>query len=218
MESSLKQSEIDFLSEIPGIQMDLVGPMIGLGGAQHVVRAYGEDDVAKYPWLGSVRNLWSFYAAPLVTPTYDEIRSDYDICDRHFSEYLVVTDIRKHAKNSAYLLLQQRLMMRDFDRHAYADPALREQLQEILRINAEVRHRYGKWLDIMGFKCDFLFTAPYLANTPVLTDEHGDESIGIHDFSMMRAPSIRSLRGILGAVQLAVQRWQLKRFDEEWTM
>lgn len=211
--------ECTFLSGIEGVEEADVGQRIG-SGAQHIVYAYGQDKVVKVPWRDArPTSLWGFCVAPHVTPTYEKMAEDIFVCTKYFGDKVVPTKIFCHTREAAaYALTQPKIDMRDYVPGDEQNPKLSRQLREIVRINAIMRHERKEWLDVMGCRFNFPFVPPYLANAAVIRSEDGSENMGLHDITLYSEGHYRSLRGIVDAVSLAVNQWQVRRLNAKLRM
>lgn len=211
---SLEHEERGFLSGFAAIDQQKIGARIG-AGAQHFVHTYGPTGILKFPRSAASKDLISQIISPTATQTIDELRRDYALCMESFPGFTVPAEILEHVRPQVYCILQERIAMRNLTRDdCRGNSPIREEMEEILRGNAELGHRHHVWFDFMGWNPRKFFHGPYIDNVAV-RQEPKERILALFDYTLFPLPSL-SLKGVRNWMLYHTQRANLRRFGLRW--
>lgn len=204
--------ELAYLARFPAIRRHEVSRFVG-AGAQHVVRAYGDSEVVKYPRSKTWRDIFSLVVSPGITPSVDQMERDVALCKDTFKTTVVAPHIKTTEERDAYVLVQPYLPIEDLlPVHMEVDE-LRRELAELLDRNRKLLLDQRLWLDVMGFNINKIAAAqPYLDNISLRQKPGAKEPrLAVLDCSLFPAPNL-SIRGIHAWVLQNVQRLNLRAY------
>ncbi|MBP9750635.1 MAG: hypothetical protein KBC95_02175 [Candidatus Peribacteraceae bacterium] len=208
------EHELTYLARFPAVQRHDVGRLVG-AGAQHVVRAYGESEVVKYPRAKTWRDIFSKLVSPGITPSVDEMERDVALSSETFGPTVVAPRVEATAERDAYTLVQPFLPIDDLLPMHMEDGDLHDELAQLLDQNRKLLLDHRLWLDVMGFNGSKLLAAkPYLDNVSLRRNPKPEEPrLAVLDCSLFPAPNL-SIRGIHAWVLRHVQALNLRAYGQ----
>ncbi len=204
--------ELAYLGRFPAIDSLEVGRFVG-AGAQHVVRAYGEGEVVKYPRAKTWRDLFSLLVSPGITPSVDQMERDVALCAETFSPTVVAPRVETTQERDAYALVQPFLPIADLLPRHMEEETLRQELANLLDQNRQLMLDHRLWLDVMGFNAGKIVAAKSYLDNISLRQEPGPENtrLAVLDCTLFPVPHL-SIRGIHAWVVQNVQRLNLRAY------
>lgn len=163
----MRISDLNYLSEVTGIDPDLVGGLLNQG-VHHRVYEYGQEQVIKVP-----RRRFNFLYTERA-----HLEADLKLINHQFPNLTIKTEVLSSADHSRHCLIQERihdyrlLTPRNFAQH-------RTQFNQLWEANQELIQKSGYSLDFVGgegiFSCfSSLLPAgdpPFFSN--LVIDERG---------------------------------------------
>jgi hypothetical protein len=151
---SLSTRERQYFDQIPDINPDQIGSVLGQG-AQMLVRRYGDKSVIKAPLQHVGHSLSKRLVASVVgMPTPQAAESQYALYQQYLGKFTVPTQIVTDTKRQMFCLLQDLL-----DQPEPVTPAMlntnsgvRDQFGEIMEQARAMRMDTGQFADLMGYE------------------------------------------------------------------
>jgi hypothetical protein len=205
----LSRHEAHYLDRFPDLDPGKVGEQIGIG-AQHTVRAYGEDQVIKMPRLETMRDVVSLVVGRILTPTTDRLRKDLDLAEEYFGDHVLPTAVVLDTRHRYYCMLQPRLDSLEavVPEHVLADEIIKSELTAIVNANRDLYAKHRVFLDMMGWNPrNVVMMRPALENVVKVPETRGKQ-LQLPDVTLFNPDY--SARGVYFAFLREVQRANMR--------